>query len=146
MKNFIQEGENINIVATGAVVSGVPELFGKKVVIPVTDAASGETYAAMTKGVFELDKVTGVITAGDQLFWDVSELEVTATAQGNTFIGYAAETVASGAATIKVILVDAPQMAANVAIPTGTDAAAGIAGVNAILLALKRAGLMIADA
>lgn len=147
MKNYIQEGERLNVVAAVAATSGVPYILGTKVVIPVTDAAIGDTFAAATKGVFALAKGSGVISAGDALYYDTDAAVVTKTAAGNSFVGYAAETVISATTEINVLLVDAlVPVVANVAAVAGTTATDAITGVNAILTALKASGLMTPDA
>lgn len=73
MKNYIQDGEVINITATAELTSGVATLVGSLLAVPVTDIADGDTGAACIQGVVELPKLkTADIKAGDRLTWDVS--------------------------------------------------------------------------
>lgn len=73
MKNFIQDGEVINITAASDLTSGTAVAVGVLLAVPVTDIASGDVGAACINGVVELPKLkTADISAGDALTWDVS--------------------------------------------------------------------------
>lgn len=73
MKNYIQPGNVIDIVAAAALTSGTAVVFGNSLAIPVTDAAIGDTIAAHIEGVFELPKLSALAyAAGASLRWDVS--------------------------------------------------------------------------
>lgn len=104
MRNYVQRGENLTVAAPYAVASGAGVLLGAIFGVAAEDAASGATVDIATFGVFTLPKATGALSVGDALFWDNTAKVVTKTATGNTRIGVAVETAASGAATAAVRL------------------------------------------
>lgn len=106
MKNYIQPGNVIDIVAAAALTSGTPVVFGNSLAIPVTNAAIGDTIAAHIEGVFELPKLsTAVYTAGQSLRWDVSTSKFsTATAATGDLEG-AAIAIAAAANPSDTVLV-----------------------------------------
>jgi len=157
MTNFIQDGETLEYTNAGsAIASGDVVVVGKLVGIAATDiAASTGVGTVYLEGVFNVPKNNSLaITQGDQVFWDASPGEVTKTATDYP-MGTAHEDAAADATTVNVKLaagVDStPQAAVVAAISTadGSDAATTQAlanatktTVNAILTALKNAGLM----
>lgn len=161
MKNFLQNGKTMLItVPAGGLVSGQPYVEGSKLVICVTDGAENDIIAANTSGVYSLaKKAAEAIAQGVPVYWDETEEEITATASGNVFAGYAHAAAAGADTEIAVAL--APNasglvtQAANVAQETtadGSDAATTQALANALkvtvnntLTALKDAGIMVAD-
>jgi predicted RecA/RadA family phage recombinase len=73
MKNYLQSGEVLTLVApSGGVVTGVPVKIGQLLVIPITTAAVGESFAARRTGLFsDLAKVSAQAwTVGQLLYWD----------------------------------------------------------------------------
>lgn len=87
-------------------------------------SASGDVAIVVVKGVFAVPKATGVVAQGDRLYWDVSEDEVTTTAAGNIFAGFAHAAAAENAATVDILLVNGDSagasLAANVPAVAGT--------------------------
>lgn len=160
MKNFIEKGKTINLlVPNGGYVSGEAVLVGDKLVICVTGGAEGETIAAMTCGVFKLNKAGVAIAQGEKLYYDETNAVVTNVVPGNVFIGYAHAAALIGGATVDVNLangVTSVEVVENIAAEAtadGSDAGTTQAlanalkvKVNAILAALKAAGVMVADA
>jgi len=149
MKNYISTGERIEVTApSGGLTAGQPYLIGSKVGIVVSGGDEGATVTVMTEGVFELDKATGAVTIGQQIFWDpTNEVVTTTNAAGNVLIGYALKAAASGDATAFVVLTDAPGL---VAMPVQADSVATTVGAlvtdfNALLAKLKAANYMASE-
>jgi predicted RecA/RadA family phage recombinase len=105
MKNYVQPGNVIDIVAAAVLTSGTAVVFGNSLAIPVSDAAIGDTIAAHIEGVFELPKLsTAVYTAGQSLRWDVSTAQFsTATAATGDLEGCAIAVAAAGNGTATVM-------------------------------------------
>ncbi len=104
MKNFIQEGDVLDITLSADVASGGVVVAGDLVGVAVTDGKNGETIAVSFDGVYELPKATGAISVGAKLYWVVADGNISTTASGNKFLGYAAAAAVSGAATVRAKL------------------------------------------
>jgi len=105
MKNWVQEGRAIDVVATAAVTSGSGQLVGTMFGVAGSDAAIGDTYALWLVGVYSLPKLgTDAPNQGDALYWDNANHRCTVTSTGNTKIGVAAAAAANGVATVNVRL------------------------------------------
>jgi predicted RecA/RadA family phage recombinase len=107
MKNFIQEGEYLDLTAPYAVSSGGGALVGITFGVAVTDVANGAVGSFATCGVFTMTKGTGASTGGAQgtaAYWNNSTKVITAVSSGNTKVGVFAATCADGDATCKVRL------------------------------------------
>jgi predicted RecA/RadA family phage recombinase len=104
MRNFVQKGENIDLVAPRALASGEGFLVGSLFAVAAAAAASGAPVVGVTVGVFDLPKATGAVTAGQKLYWDNTAFNVTTTATNNTLIGVATKAAASGDTTVRVRL------------------------------------------
>jgi predicted RecA/RadA family phage recombinase len=90
MKNFVQNGKNVDITAPYAVVSGGGVLVGALFGVAIADIASTEVGTIATEGVYTLTKATGAGTNGDQgavAYWDNTAKKVTGVATNNTAIG-----------------------------------------------------------
>lgn len=86
MKNFVQEGNVLGFTApTGGVESGKPVKIGSVVVVPVTDAAEGDTFQGHRCGVFNV-ATSDTPTEGAKAYLTGSNL-ITTTASGNTLVG-----------------------------------------------------------
>jgi predicted RecA/RadA family phage recombinase len=106
MKNYIQEGRMITLVApAGGVTSGDGVLIGSLFGVASKTAAEGETVTIATTGVFDLPKLaSAVIAAGDPVAWDNTAKQVNAPATGRYPIGIAIEAAGNGAPTVRVRL------------------------------------------
>ncbi|MCC4254132.1 DUF2190 family protein [Sphingobium naphthae] len=104
MKNFVQKGENIDLVAPRALASGEGFLVGALFAVASAAAALNAPVVGVTVGVFDLPKAAGAVTAGQRLYWDNTAFNVTTTVGSNTLIGVATTAAASGAATARVRL------------------------------------------
>lgn len=102
MKNFIEDGNTINVTATDTIKSGDMVALTGKIVIAITDAAVNETIACKTNGVFEIPKDTGAVTQGQALYYNATSKKITTTQNTNVLVGYAHEAAESGDATVKV--------------------------------------------
>lgn len=105
MKNYIQPGENITVIAGAAASSGdgvkVGSLFG----IAAGDAEIGEMLTIVTEGVYEMGKVgTDDLSVGDAIYWRSSDGLVTSTASGNTKIGVAVTGAGNPSSSVQVRL------------------------------------------
>jgi len=151
MKNYICDGERMQVVLGAAAASGDVLVIGSKVCVAMTGGSTGDTVVVMNEGVFELAKAVGAITQGQKLYFDATAKNITITAIDNTFAGYAYLPAASGDAIIQVLLVDNPSdpgyvQVANQVASTATDVAGLKTDLNALLVKLKSAGVMTPDA
>jgi predicted RecA/RadA family phage recombinase len=106
MKNYIQPGDVVTLVAPAAVDAGVPIANGVLVGVTITDAANGAEVECATRGVFELAKTSAQAwTVGAAIYLIPStRIVTTATTSGNILIGTAVEAVDSGVGFGKVRL------------------------------------------
>ena len=96
MKNFIQPGKMISILAAANVLSGAAVKAGVLFGVAAHDALSGEPLEIATEGVFELPKATGSAwSVGAAIYWNGTACTVATTA-GNLLIGCAVIAAASG--------------------------------------------------
>lgn len=107
MKNFIEDGKTINYTVVDAPIKGGDvRMIGDVAAIAVTDGEVGDTIAMYVSGVYELPKVSGVITQGQKVYVNVTEgvTAIAGTATGNKFAGWAWETSTAAAITVLVKL------------------------------------------
>tara|TARA_B100000459_G_scaffold52626_1_gene28140 strand:- start:10522 stop:10845 length:324 start_codon:yes stop_codon:yes gene_type:complete len=73
MKNFVQNGNSLDLVASSSYSSGDIVIEGNLVGVAVTDIASGETGAVSVSGVYEFTKESAATLAqGDIAYYDAS--------------------------------------------------------------------------
>jgi predicted RecA/RadA family phage recombinase len=106
MKNFIAEGDIVNVVAPAAVVSGqflkVGDLFG----VCQTAAAINTDVPIATRGVFEGPKVSAQAwTQGVKIYWDDTAKLLTTVLTSNKLVGVATKAAINPSATGQVLLV-----------------------------------------
>lgn len=106
MKNFVQNGDTMEVTAPAAVSSGDPVLVGKIFGIAVADAANGAPVQVKRTGVFSgVPKATGSAWAvGALLYWNATNGNFTTAATGATLVGVAALAATSGATSGTVLL------------------------------------------
>ena len=98
MKNYVQPGNTIILIAPYAVTSGDGLLVGSIFGVAAGDAANAETVETALIGIFDLNKTASQAwSAGDKVYWDNTNKEATKTATANTLIGVAVEAVVGGA-------------------------------------------------
>lgn len=97
MKNFVQHGSTLSVLAPYAVASGAGVLIGSLFGIACGDAADGAEVEIQTDGVFDLPKATGAAwTVGQRLYWDDTAKNLTGTASTNKLVAIAVQAAASG--------------------------------------------------
>ena len=107
MKNYVQEGESLNLPAPYAVSSGGGAIVGAIFGVASTDLAADEVGAFQLCGVYTLAKSTAASSGGSQgakAYFITSTKLVTHASSGNTLIGVFTETCADGDATCRVRL------------------------------------------
>jgi len=146
MKNYICDGERIQVTLTSAVSPGDVVVVGVKTAIAITGGKAGDVIVAQTEGVFELPKVAGyALSQGVKLYWDANKGVATSVASANTLLGYTYSDAGSNDATVQCCIVDNPNTYPIIAFQTPSSAAdvAGLkADFNALLEKLKAAGVM----
>ena len=104
MKNYVQPGDTVTVVAPVAVSSGDGLLMGALFGVATGAAAINENVEMLTEGVVDLPKAAVSITQGAKVYWDNTAKNVTTTAAGNTLIGCAIVAAAVGDAIVRVRL------------------------------------------
>ena len=107
MKNYVQEGEYLEIVAPYDRSAGQGVLVGKLFGVCVNDVLAGGAVTIDTGDVFDLTKSTGTNTGGTQgarAYWDDTAKAVTAVATSNTLIGVFAVAAVDGDAVARIRL------------------------------------------
>jgi len=101
MKNFIQPGKTVTVLAPDDVESGNLVIVGLLAGVAAHDAASGDPVEIVTEGVFTLPKTSAQAwTVGAAIYGIPSTgSTTTATTSGNVFIGVAMEAAANPSAT-----------------------------------------------
>ena len=102
---FVNKGTTLNYVVSGAdVVGNEMVIVGDLVGISAGNAAIGETVVVDIAGKFRLPKDAVAIGNGKKCYLKAGTQLITGVASGNKFIGYAAQAVVAGDATIDVVL------------------------------------------
>lgn len=80
MKNFVQNGKNIDVLASAAYTSGSLVIEGNLVGVAVADIASGATGSIATEGVFAFEKeAAATLIQGDVAYYDSATKKLDAT-------------------------------------------------------------------
>lgn len=105
MKNFVQPGKVLNVVAPRTVTSGEGVLVNNLFGVAAKAAASGSDLSVLVEGVVNLPKVSAnTVAIGTTLFWDNTAFNVTTTAGSNKSIGYGMSVAGAGVLTCWVKL------------------------------------------
>ncbi|MFN7609295.1 MAG: DUF2190 family protein [Ralstonia sp.] len=107
MKNHIQPGNTLDLIAAGTLTGGAGLLVGATFGVIRHSAVSGQRYLLDLEGVFALPKAATITPGpGALLYWDDTAKNVTTTVGSNTKIGVHAGPAASAAgdATVPVRL------------------------------------------
>ncbi len=105
MKNYVQNGDVLTVIAPAATVSGQPLLIGSLFGVACTAAASGAPVEMRTSGVYDLEAATAdVIAAYARVYWDNAAKQVTSTVDSNTLIGCVTEAKAASTTVARVRL------------------------------------------
>lgn len=107
MKNYVQPGDVVPMVAPYAVTAGQGMQVGQNFGVALSDAAISTTVEAAQNGVMDLTKEPSLaIAAGARVYWDNVNRRVTTAAANNLPIGAASEAALSAAATVRVLVMD----------------------------------------
>lgn len=105
MKNYIQPGDAVDIVAPANVTSGQGLLVGDMFGVCGASALSGEDVALHRCGVYELPKLEAQAwTVGQKVYWDDTNARLTSVASGNKLVGCAVLAAANPSTTGRVVL------------------------------------------
>lgn len=109
MRNFIQEGETLDLDAGATVASGTGKLFGAALFgVAVVDAVSGTASSFQVRGVVEIAKTSALaISVGDRLFWDSTNSVVNKTTTAQQQVGVAVAAAANPSSTVKMLMMPA---------------------------------------
>lgn len=90
MKNQVfKDGWHLPFTAGANITGGDLVKVGSVIGVATGDIASGADGVAVVHGVYSVGKESEAIDQGTALYYKESTGKVTATAQGNTFAGYA---------------------------------------------------------
>jgi predicted RecA/RadA family phage recombinase len=107
MKNYVQKGDILDLIApSGGVVSGVGYLIGTSILaFAQASAAVGETFAGLTEGVINADKLTtDVMAVGAKVNWDDTAKEFKNASGDLDGAATVVEAAGNGDTTVKVKL------------------------------------------
>lgn len=101
MKNYVQEGKVLTLLAPYNRLSGEGAKVGSIFGVATKDVLNGIAGEFATQGVFALKKAASQAwTVGLKIFWDDSAKQLTSVAGANLLVGYATEAVAGGAGDV----------------------------------------------
>ncbi|MCE2917689.1 MAG: DUF2190 family protein [Rubrivivax sp.] len=107
MKNFVQPGDKLTVIAPYAVTSGQGVLVGLLFGVAQHDAANGAPVELQMSGVVDLNTLGTDTASGTSLvlaYWDNTNRRVTTAASGNTKIGMIVEAKVNGPTISRVRL------------------------------------------
>jgi predicted RecA/RadA family phage recombinase len=105
MRNKVQKGRVITVIAPYAVTGGAGVLVGALFGVAAGDAASGQPVEIDREGVFDITAVTAdTATQGAKVYWDNTARRITTTATNNTLVGAVTEAKGGTATTARVCL------------------------------------------
>ena len=102
MKNYIQKGSVIEVVAGGDVDSGSIVTVGATAGVSAGNYVSGDVVVVNLDGVYAVAKDASVVAIGVKLY--VAAGVATTTVGTNVFLGYAHSAALTGDATVNVLL------------------------------------------
>jgi predicted RecA/RadA family phage recombinase len=105
MKNYVQSGDVITIIAPYALTAGQGALVGSLFGVATCDAANGANVDVMPEGVFDITALqTDTGGAGTKMYWDNAAKRLTTTSTGNTLVGCLTAAKGSSDTTARVYL------------------------------------------
>lgn len=88
MKNYVQNGKQLDVIASAAYTSGQLVIEGNLVGVAVADIASGATGSISTEGVYAFQKeAAATLVQGDIAYYDAATKKLDAT-NTNPAVGY----------------------------------------------------------
>ena len=100
MKNYVQEGDTLTVLAPYAIASGTGFLIGSLFAVAVASAAIGAPVEGQMEGVFTLPKTSAQAwTVGVKVYWDDVNKCCDTSSAGNVLIGAATAIAANPSST-----------------------------------------------
>ena len=121
--NRVQAGNSIDHTPIAAVAAGDVVVITNIVGIAARDIAANALGSIEVQGIFDVDHAADVIAAGGAVYWDADGNPVsgtagsgaaTATANGNTFMGWALVGVDANTTKVRVKLFGSPAITNNI--------------------------------
>jgi predicted RecA/RadA family phage recombinase len=106
MKNYLQEGKTVLVIAPEAVDSGEFIVVGALSGVAVAAAAVTEEVELLRKGVFDLPKAGVALAQGDKLYWDSAAKVFTNDSSKTPMTAIAFAAALIGDATVSVLIGD----------------------------------------
>ena len=103
MRNYLQPGDVLSLIAPSDVKSGSIVTIGALTGVAAADAAKDGIVEVALTGVFELPKAAAAVAAGDLAFWDGAKVVATG-GDGDLLIGAVVAAAGADAATCRVRL------------------------------------------
>jgi len=101
MKNYIQPGGTLSLLAPYDVASGAGFMVGTIFAVAASAALSGAAVEGKTEGVYELTKIgSQQWLVGQSVYWDNTNKRCTSIGTGNTYIGIVTEAVDNAAGSV----------------------------------------------
>lgn len=105
MKNYIQAGANLSVIATAAAAAGAGVKEGSLFGIAQADVEAAGSVTIVRKGVFSVAKVSAQAwTIGAKIYWDDTAKLFTTVSTSNTLVGAATAVAANPSSTGDVLL------------------------------------------
>jgi len=105
MKNYVAEGDIMDVVAPYARTAGQGTLVGSIFGVAVNDVALAAVGQIKTKGVFDITKTAAVNwLAGTLLYWDDAAKSITNVVAANKLVGTAVQAQVNADAIARVRL------------------------------------------
>lgn len=105
MKNYIQKGNTLSVIAPYLVSAGQGVRVGALFGIAAHNAAQGAAVEIVRRDVFDVTAVTADTAAqGAKIYWDDTARKVTTTATNNILVGCVTEAKANGDTAARVLL------------------------------------------
>ena len=105
MKNYIQDGDNLDLVAPRNLTSGDGFIVGSIFAVASTTVSSGDSVVGCTDGVYAITKKSATVFAvGDKVSWDNTNHYCDAPGTGLFPIGLCTVAAGNGATTVAVKL------------------------------------------
>lgn len=109
MKNYLQKGDNLDLIApAGGVVSGLGYVLGSILVFAMATKAAGETFAGVNEGVIKAAKLTtDVMAVGAKVNYNNTTKEFQIATSDLDASAIVVEAAGNGDTEVKVKLIQA---------------------------------------
>jgi predicted RecA/RadA family phage recombinase len=105
MRNFVQSGNVISVIAPYSLVSGQGVKVGALFGISPANYALGEQVDVIRQGVYDLSAASADVgNPGDKIYWDDTNRRLTTTATGNMLVGFLTAAKINGTLTARAFL------------------------------------------